>query len=194
MVGTVKVCVDKGCLRLQFPSAASRQIWNVRQKYVALGLSDTPENRVTAQQLAFKAQIDILTGNPDMTLQRYKPFTKKPIDETNSAFSKKTMPIYKLTIRWGPDEIIFQALFDNVPPNSSKLKQLIQSQIAATAGTRKRVMYCLEKMAGMKEIIKEFPRSGGAIQLLWRDTETSQLLGSIQLTEMLVLKSERYQD
>jgi integrase len=74
MAGTVKVSVDKGCLRLQFPSTVSKKIWNVRQKYLALGLSDTPENRFMAEQLASKAQMDILLGNPDITLEKYKPF------------------------------------------------------------------------------------------------------------------------
>jgi integrase len=79
MAGTVTVSVDKGCLRLQFPSAVSKKIWNVRQKYLALGLSDTPENRAMAQQLASQAQMDILLGNQDITLQRYKPFASEKI-------------------------------------------------------------------------------------------------------------------
>ena len=74
MAGTVTVSVDKGCLRLQFPSAVSKKIWNVRQKYLALGLSDTPENRAMAQQLASQAQMDILLGNQDITLEKYNPF------------------------------------------------------------------------------------------------------------------------
>jgi len=81
MAGTVTVAVDKGCLRLQFPSTVSKKIWNVRQKYLALGLSNTPENRAMALQLASKAQIDILSGNPDITLERYKPFALEKISK-----------------------------------------------------------------------------------------------------------------
>lgn len=79
MAGIVVVGVDKGCLRLQFPSAVSKKIWNVRQKYKALGLSDTPENRAMAQQLAAKAQMDILSDNLDLTLERYNPFALERI-------------------------------------------------------------------------------------------------------------------
>ena len=81
MAGTVTVSVDKGCLRLQFPSAVSKKVWNVRQKYLALGLSDTPENRAMAQQLASKAQLDILLGNPDITLEKYRPFALEKVLE-----------------------------------------------------------------------------------------------------------------
>lgn len=73
MVGTVTVSVDKKCLRLQFPSTVSKKIWNVRQKYKTLGLSDNPENRAIAQQLASKAQMDILSDSLDITLEKYNP-------------------------------------------------------------------------------------------------------------------------
>jgi len=114
----------------------------------------------------------------------------------DAELEERKSPIYKLTIRWGPDAIIFQGFFDNIPPNSAKVKQLIyiQSQILGTKETAGRVLYCLENIAGIENIIKQFPYCGGAIQFLWRDPETGKQLGSIQLTKLFVLKTEKYQD
>ena len=71
--GTVTVGTDKGCLRLQFPSSVSKKIWGKTQKYKSLGLSDTPINRAIAEKIASTAQLDILSDNLDLTLERYNP-------------------------------------------------------------------------------------------------------------------------
>jgi integrase len=71
--GTVTVGTDKGCLRLQFPSSVSQKIWGKTQKYKSLGLSDTPINRAVAEKIASQAQVDILSDNLDLTLERYNP-------------------------------------------------------------------------------------------------------------------------
>jgi integrase len=75
--GTVTVGADKGCLRLQFPSAVSKLIWKIPQKYKSLGLSDTPENRAMAEKLAAMAQLDILSDDLDVSLERYNPHALK---------------------------------------------------------------------------------------------------------------------
>ena len=94
MRGTVKVGLDKKCLRLQFPSEVSQKIWGVRQKYLALGLSNTPENMAIAQQLASKAQIDLLSDNLDITLERYKPFPLKKTSEQIKSKNPELMELY----------------------------------------------------------------------------------------------------
>jgi integrase len=75
--GTVTVGTDKGCLRLQFPSSVSKLIWNRPQKYKSLGLSNTPENRAMAEKLASIAQLDILSDNLDISLEKYNPHALK---------------------------------------------------------------------------------------------------------------------
>jgi integrase len=77
MALTAKVAVDKGCLRLQFPSAISKKVWNVKQKYLALGLPDTSRNRLIAEELVATVNRDIVFDNLDITLEKYKPGTLK---------------------------------------------------------------------------------------------------------------------
>jgi integrase len=72
--GVVSVSLDKGYLRLQFPTEVSQKVWGKRQKYLSLGLVDSPENRAKANELAAKAQLDILSNTLDDTLQKYKPY------------------------------------------------------------------------------------------------------------------------
>ena len=93
MAGTVTVGVDKNCLRLQFPSAVSKKNWGIKQKYLALGLSDTPENRARAQELASEAQKDILWNNLDTTLERYKLFK---LNEAPEQVKPKTPELLEL--------------------------------------------------------------------------------------------------
>jgi integrase len=94
MAGAVKVGLDKGCLRLQFPSAISQKEWGVRQKYLALGLSNTPENMAIAQELAAKAQKDLLLDNLDETLERYKPFALKKASEPIKSKNPELIKLY----------------------------------------------------------------------------------------------------
>ncbi len=67
--GTVGVSADKGTLRLSFP----RLMFGGKQKFVALGLRDTPENRVIAEKKALQANLDISNNEFDFTLEKYKP-------------------------------------------------------------------------------------------------------------------------
>jgi integrase len=94
MAGTVKVGSDKGCLRLQFPSVVSQKVWGTRQKYLALGLSNTPENIAIAQQLASKAQLDLLADNLDKSLERYKPFSLKKASEQIKGKNPELIELY----------------------------------------------------------------------------------------------------
>jgi integrase len=94
MAGTIAVGVDKGCLRLQFPSAVSKKLWGVKQKYLTLGLSDTKENRVMAQELANKAQKDILWDNLDISLERYKPLNLKKASEQIKSRTPELLELY----------------------------------------------------------------------------------------------------
>jgi integrase len=59
----------QGRLRLRLP----RQLYQGRQKYLTLGLADTPKNRELAEQKAYQIELDILSGNFDGTLAKYKP-------------------------------------------------------------------------------------------------------------------------
>jgi integrase len=73
--GEVTVGTDGNMLRLQFPSKISKAIWNTKQKYKALGISNTPANRAKARQIAAIAQMDILNDSLDITLEKYNPFS-----------------------------------------------------------------------------------------------------------------------
>ena len=61
---TVKISTDKDYLRLQFPSALSKQLYGKRQFFKSLGRQDTPENRKWAESLAARIQADI--DHPDV--------------------------------------------------------------------------------------------------------------------------------
>jgi integrase len=73
--GQVTVGTDGNMLRLQFPSKISKIIWNTKQKYKALGISNTPANMAKAQQIAAIAQMDILNDSLDITLEKYNPLS-----------------------------------------------------------------------------------------------------------------------
>jgi integrase len=64
--GTVKVENDKGWLRLRFSCNGKRHTF-------ALGLPDTVLNRKVAQAKAQQIELDIVSGNFDTTLIKYKP-------------------------------------------------------------------------------------------------------------------------
>jgi len=68
----VKVSKDsKGYLRLQFSSSLSQQVWGKRQHYKGLGLVETNENRIKAEEIANQIETDILFGKLDASLQKY---------------------------------------------------------------------------------------------------------------------------
>jgi integrase len=91
--GTVNVGVDGNMLRLQFPSKVSKAVWGTRQKYKALGISNTPENLAKAKQIAAIAQMDILGDNLDVSLEKYTPFF---LENTKQSIEQKIIDIYKL--------------------------------------------------------------------------------------------------
>ena len=55
--GTVGIESVKSVLRLRLP----RQVFGGKQKYLSLGLSDTPENRKAAELKARQIELDILS-------------------------------------------------------------------------------------------------------------------------------------
>ncbi|MGM3306244.1 tyrosine-type recombinase/integrase [Anabaena sp. WFMT] len=67
--GSVGIESFQSRLRLRLP----RQLYQGTQKYLTLGLADTPENRELAEQKAHQIELDILSGNFDETLAKYKP-------------------------------------------------------------------------------------------------------------------------
>lgn len=67
--GTVGIESFKNALRLRLP----RQVFGGKQKYLSLGLSDTPENRKATELKARQIELDILSGNFDASLAKYKP-------------------------------------------------------------------------------------------------------------------------
>lgn len=62
---------SKGYLRLQFSSNVSQQIWGKRQYYKGLGLTESEENRIKAEEIANQIETDILFGKLDASLQKY---------------------------------------------------------------------------------------------------------------------------
>jgi integrase len=59
-------------LRLNLP----RAWFDGEQKRFALGLSDSPENRLKAEQIALQLELDYLNHSLDLTLEKYKPQPK----------------------------------------------------------------------------------------------------------------------
>lgn len=64
--GTVKIDVDRGRIRLRFTYGGRRYSFG-------LGLPDTHVNRAAAEQKAKQIELDILSGNFDLSLVKYKP-------------------------------------------------------------------------------------------------------------------------
>ncbi|MBC1235926.1 tyrosine-type recombinase/integrase [Nostoc sp. 2RC] len=85
----VGIEVSKGYLRLRFP----RALFNGNQKYLSLNLTDTPENQVVAELKVRQAELDILAGNFDFSLGKYKIQTTL----VNIASKQKT---YNLLSLW----------------------------------------------------------------------------------------------
>jgi len=68
--GSVKVETDKGWLRLRFSHQSKRHT-------ITLGLPDSKVNRTVAEQKARQIQLDIISGNFDESLRKYKPKIQK---------------------------------------------------------------------------------------------------------------------
>jgi len=76
--GSVSIESYQGRLRLRLP----RQLYEGKQKYLTLGLADTPENRVEGDRKARVIELDILTDNFDSTLKKYQHKTHLAIVES----------------------------------------------------------------------------------------------------------------
>ena len=68
--GAVKVETDKGWLRLRFSHQGKRHA-------ITLGLPDSKVNRTVAEQKARQIELDIISGNFDESLRKYKPQSQK---------------------------------------------------------------------------------------------------------------------
>jgi integrase len=78
--GTVSVEVFQGRLRLRLP----RQLFEGKQKYLTLGLSDTKINLKIAEAKAQEIQTDIVLERFDYTLDKYRPTHLKPVTMNHS--------------------------------------------------------------------------------------------------------------
>ncbi|NES97260.1 MAG: DUF3596 domain-containing protein [Desertifilum sp. SIO1I2] len=67
----------QGRLRLRLP----RSLYGGKQKYLTLGMADTPENRKAAEAKARQIELDILADNFDPTLAKYRPKTHLAVVE-----------------------------------------------------------------------------------------------------------------
>jgi integrase len=89
--GSVGLESFQGRLRLRLP----RQIYSGKQKYLTLGLADSPENRTSAERQARQIELDLITGNFDPTLAKYRPQTHltlvKPVE-----FPQKALKLSEL--------------------------------------------------------------------------------------------------
>lgn len=91
--GKVGIDADKSKLRISLP----RHLFGTT-KYIYLGLSDTPENRVLAEAKAKAIESDIVFGNFDLSLERYREPRpthlkivspdKKPITQLKDVWNK----------------------------------------------------------------------------------------------------------
>ncbi len=78
--GVVGVESFQGRLRLRLP----RQVYGGKQKYLTLGLDDTPENRVLANGKAKQIEADIAYERFDPTLAKYRPEYLKPVNQVDN--------------------------------------------------------------------------------------------------------------
>jgi integrase len=64
-------------------------MYSGKQKYLTLGLADSPENRTSAERQARQIELDLITGNFDPTLAKYRPQTHltlvKPVEVPQKA-------------------------------------------------------------------------------------------------------------
>lgn len=71
-------------------------VWSHHGKryFLSLGLEDNPLNRIVAQKLALQIQGDLVTGNFDPTLTKYKP------EPSSSELKPVTVPVVKLVEKY----------------------------------------------------------------------------------------------
>jgi integrase len=117
--GIVKVENDDGRLRLRFSYAGKRHT-------LALKLPHSSVNQVFAQQKAAQIELDIISGNFDPTLAKYKPQSAKPKPST-------------------PGSVC--ALFEQFTQEQIKVKGLHKGSLCRYAATRKHLeRYFKEKI------------------------------------------------
>jgi len=75
--GSIVLDSRDGRLRLRLP----RSLFNGKQTYLSLGIDDTKLNRKLAEQKIHQIELDILSGNFDFTLAKYKPQTHLAVIE-----------------------------------------------------------------------------------------------------------------
>lgn len=75
--GSVGLEAKEGRLRLRLP----RSLFNGKQTYISLGIEDTKFNRKFAEAKIRQIELDILSGNFDSTLAKYKPQTHLAVVE-----------------------------------------------------------------------------------------------------------------
>jgi integrase len=86
--GSVSVENNGGRLRLRLP----RQLYKGKQKYLTLGLDDTPGNRAIAQAKAKQIESDILYERFDLTLNKYRPEHMRMVNaEQTETFTDKNL-------------------------------------------------------------------------------------------------------
>ncbi|MGB3403365.1 MAG: tyrosine-type recombinase/integrase [Microcoleaceae cyanobacterium] len=90
--GKVGVSSSNGSLRLSLP----RALFEGKQRYLPLGLRDTPENREIAQLKAYEIELDVKLNRFDFTLKRYKP---QSVSVSNKKKSLSLVELYKRFMR-----------------------------------------------------------------------------------------------
>lgn len=90
--GSVGIEAFQGRLRLRLP----RQLYGGKQKYLTLGVADTPENQKLAASKAKQIELDILAGYFDATLEKYKLQTNSDLGKP----SKSNQAELPLNVLW----------------------------------------------------------------------------------------------
>ncbi|MBD2578129.1 tyrosine-type recombinase/integrase [Oscillatoria sp. FACHB-1406] len=87
--GQCSVISVNGTLQVNFP----RSLFGGKRKRLALGLKDTPENRIEAEKRIKAIQTDIDFGQFDLTLERYKQKYKQKahLEKVQSLFPETTL-------------------------------------------------------------------------------------------------------
>ncbi|MDF5714549.1 MAG: tyrosine-type recombinase/integrase [Rhizonema sp. NSF051] len=92
--GSVGIETFQERLRLRLP----RQICGNNNRYITLGLADTPENRKLAEQKARQIELDILAGDFDEILSKYK--SQRHLSIVNPKEPQKVLSISELWDRY----------------------------------------------------------------------------------------------
>ncbi|MEL6455311.1 MAG: DUF3596 domain-containing protein, partial [Cyanobacteria bacterium J06623_5] len=81
--GSVRIKNSRGWLQLVFT-------FNGRRRYLSLGVTDTKTSRALAQMKAKQIELDIVSGNFDETLAKYKPQAAVSDDADEQGNEKKS--------------------------------------------------------------------------------------------------------